>query len=144
MGTQQASHSHAVYAPLAQLDRVFGYEPKGRGFESLTACQKTKECIALLGFLFLDIMGVDGSPRSRANIGVLLHCIPSQKSTFPCPPVSGNDKAHVAGSPRGTIPKAVKRLLFATPMQGSRQSFPIHCGAPIARPTSVPSSFGRA
>ena len=27
-------------APLAQLDRVFGYEPKGRGFESLTACQK--------------------------------------------------------------------------------------------------------
>ena len=29
-------------APLAQLDRVFGYEPKGRGFESLTACQKKR------------------------------------------------------------------------------------------------------
>ena len=29
-------------APLAQLDRVFGYEPKGRGFESLTACQKNE------------------------------------------------------------------------------------------------------
>ena len=28
-----------VYAPVAQLDRVFGYEPKGRGFESLRACQ---------------------------------------------------------------------------------------------------------
>ena len=27
------------YAPLAQPDRVFGYEPKGRGFESLTARQ---------------------------------------------------------------------------------------------------------
>ena len=26
-----------VYVPLAQLDRVFGYEPKGRGFESLKA-----------------------------------------------------------------------------------------------------------
>ena len=26
-----------VYAPVAQLDRVFGYEPKGRGFESLLA-----------------------------------------------------------------------------------------------------------
>ena len=26
-------------AALAQLDRVFGYEPKGRGFESLTPCQ---------------------------------------------------------------------------------------------------------
>lgn len=27
------------YAPVAQLDRVFGYEPKGRGFESLLARQ---------------------------------------------------------------------------------------------------------
>ena len=27
-------------ALLAQLDRVFGYEPKGQGFESLTARQK--------------------------------------------------------------------------------------------------------
>ena len=25
------------YAPLAQLDRVIGYEPIGQGFESLTA-----------------------------------------------------------------------------------------------------------
>ena len=29
-------------AALAQLDRVFGYEPKGRGFESLTPRHKTK------------------------------------------------------------------------------------------------------
>ena len=27
------------YALLAQLDRVFGYEPKGQGFESLAARQ---------------------------------------------------------------------------------------------------------
>ncbi len=34
-------------APLAQPDRVFGYEPKGRGFESLTARHKeTARCIA--------------------------------------------------------------------------------------------------
>ena len=26
------------YALVAQLDRVFGYEPKGQGFESLQAC----------------------------------------------------------------------------------------------------------
>ncbi len=26
-----------VIAPVAQLDRVFGYEPKGQGFESLRA-----------------------------------------------------------------------------------------------------------
>ena len=28
------------YVPLAQPDRVFGYEPKGRGFESLMPRQK--------------------------------------------------------------------------------------------------------
>ena len=31
------------YAPLAQLDRASGYGPEGRGFESLTACQKARE-----------------------------------------------------------------------------------------------------
>ena len=29
----------SAYAPVAQLDRVFGYEPKGRGFESLQPYQ---------------------------------------------------------------------------------------------------------
>ena len=29
-------------AAVAQLDRVFGYEPKGRGFESLQPYQKWK------------------------------------------------------------------------------------------------------
>ena len=29
-----------AFALLAQLDRVFGYEPKGQGFESLAARQK--------------------------------------------------------------------------------------------------------
>ena len=28
-----------AYAAVAQLDRVFGYEPKGRGFESLQPYQ---------------------------------------------------------------------------------------------------------
>ena len=36
------------YAPVAQLDRVFGYEPKGRGFESLQARFK----LHLRSFLF--------------------------------------------------------------------------------------------
>ncbi len=35
-------------APVAQLDRVFGYEPKGRAFESLRARQISNE-INLLG-----------------------------------------------------------------------------------------------
>ena len=31
------------HAPLAQLDRAFGYGPKGREFESLRAYQKSPE-----------------------------------------------------------------------------------------------------
>ena len=31
----------AWYAPVAQLDRVSGYEPEGRGFESLPAYHKS-------------------------------------------------------------------------------------------------------
>ena len=34
------SSGNRWHAVLAQLDRVFGYEPKGRGFESLTPYQK--------------------------------------------------------------------------------------------------------
>ena len=41
-----------INAPVAQLDRVFGYEPKGRGFESLLACQKEKVA-RYCGFFFL-------------------------------------------------------------------------------------------
>ena len=38
-------------AALAQLDRVFGYEPKGRGFESLTPCQEKHRGNILGAFL---------------------------------------------------------------------------------------------
>ena len=41
-------------APVAQLDRVFGYEPKGQGFESLAARQKRSDTsVLLLFFIFL-------------------------------------------------------------------------------------------
>ena len=33
-------YSYFLYAPVAQLDRVSGFEPDGRGFESLRARQK--------------------------------------------------------------------------------------------------------
>ena len=36
------SENRINYAPVAQLDRVFGYEPKGRGFESLLAWSLSK------------------------------------------------------------------------------------------------------
>ena len=32
-------YKYHKFALVAQLDRVFGYEPKGRGFESLQAHQ---------------------------------------------------------------------------------------------------------
>ncbi len=41
-------------APVAQLDRVFGYEPKGRGFESLLARQSPK-AIAFGDYFLLPI-----------------------------------------------------------------------------------------
>ena len=41
-----------TFALLAQLDRVFGYEPKGQGFESLTARQKRGIPIGYSSFLF--------------------------------------------------------------------------------------------
>ena len=41
-----------AHAPLAQLDRVFGYEPKGQGFESLAARQ-TKPCKLMFARFFL-------------------------------------------------------------------------------------------
>ena len=36
-----------MYAPVAQLDRVTGYEPVGRGFESLPAYHRNKSRKAL-------------------------------------------------------------------------------------------------
>ena len=41
----------ALYAPVAQLDRVTGYEPVGRGFESLPAYQSSAREI-LRSFVF--------------------------------------------------------------------------------------------
>ena len=47
------SGSKNCYAPVAQLDRVFGYEPKGRGFESLPACHENRVHICVLCFNFM-------------------------------------------------------------------------------------------
>ncbi len=46
-------------APVAQLDRVRGYEPRDRGFESLQACQITrsvKRCCGLFALLYHKIV----------------------------------------------------------------------------------------
>ena len=36
-------YNHVVYATVAQLDRVLGYEPSGQGFESLQLHQIRRE-----------------------------------------------------------------------------------------------------
>ena len=43
------------YAAVAQLDRVFGYEPKGQGFESLQPCQKTPKSEMTWEFSFCHL-----------------------------------------------------------------------------------------
>ena len=43
----------ARHAVLAQLDRVPGYEPVGRGFESLTPCQQRSSWISMGFFVFV-------------------------------------------------------------------------------------------
>ena len=40
--------------PVAQLDRVFGYEPKGRGFESLQARIKEEMTFVISSFIFIS------------------------------------------------------------------------------------------
>ena len=48
----QYALSREPFAPVAQLDRVFGYEPKGQGFESLAARQNKNRDFKKSRFLF--------------------------------------------------------------------------------------------
>ena len=54
------------YAPLAQLDRVFGYEPKGQGFESLTACQNRGWIYSILYFCYAVSVKRNPTPKPQA------------------------------------------------------------------------------
>ena len=52
LGQSELKPISSEYALLAQLDRVFGYEPKGQGFESLAARQlRTITSVVVLNFL---------------------------------------------------------------------------------------------
>ena len=50
---------------LAQLDRVFGYEPKGRGFESLTPRQSKKAITKVIAFLLWPPVGAREALRKN-------------------------------------------------------------------------------
>ena len=57
------------FALLAQLDRVFGYEPKGQGFESLTARQEKEQIpFGVCSFLFAVFRRDSKDERHRATV----------------------------------------------------------------------------
>ena len=65
--TDVIMHLHDFYVPLAQLDRVLGFEPSGRGFESLKAhtypfnnCSPKPRNIQ---FTTVGIQGINGTKR---------------------------------------------------------------------------------
>ena len=55
------------YAPVAQLDRVTGYEPVGRGFESLPAYQKFQIPIRVSGIFYLRWKGLEKLNAARTS-----------------------------------------------------------------------------
>lgn len=55
---------------VAQLDRVFGYEPKGRGFESLQARQNKRADFRIENWLFLDNFS-EKRIRMKISIGIV-------------------------------------------------------------------------
>ena len=75
--------SKKEYAPVAQLDRVFGYEPKGRGFESLPACQIESElCSGSIFFIYKKGEGIRtlrGLTRKRKQSGGLFSAARSER-----------------------------------------------------------------
>ena len=48
-----------TFAPVAQLDRVFGYEPKGQGFESLPARQNKQYTFRCAACFFVRGVGLE-------------------------------------------------------------------------------------
>ena len=71
-----------AYALVAQLDRVFGYEPKGQGFESLAAHHRNGIPVGMPFLFFNDILHwkdtsacsrVHGT-RSAGTVGYTVFC----------------------------------------------------------------------
>ena len=62
------------YVPLAQPDRVFGYEPKGRGFESLMARHKGDAIASPFLFIYI-VVNVLQNGNKCDKIILLLHSL---------------------------------------------------------------------
>ena len=91
-----------VCAPLAQLDRAFGYEPKGREFESLRARHPLPPSALLFLILFLRYCRDRSCPPSAA--------LPVQVKPLPVEPTRLSFPARgwlsVPGAGRRTVRKA--------------------------------------
>ncbi len=69
----QIPHNSCRRAPVAQLDRVTGFEPVGRGFESLRARHLMKNPTLRVGFFIkLAVLGIRtprGSTKRQESLG---------------------------------------------------------------------------
>ena len=75
------SNSNNMNALVAQLDRVTGYEPVGRGFESLQARQAKKTSQNVMSFLL---------SREGQSLGISCHW----HDIFILPPLQARQKKH--------------------------------------------------
>ena len=145
-------------ASLAQLDRVFGYEPKGRGFESLTTRQQKSNPFGLLFcccFVTLEPLQArkglnwfapaetcEVCTNRRANRGS-----ESPKDSLGCPfvveehrtpqvPSSGQGAQRLDGRGNRSAKSAVNHI-------PSRQTAPTVPNVPINKPPSRCRAFAR-
>ena len=60
---------YALYIHIAQLDRAFGYEPKGRGFKSLCGYGSTTYIVLRYGSVveMADTLDLGSSAQGRAG-----------------------------------------------------------------------------
>ena len=75
--SENIADENILYAPVAQLDRVFGYEPKGRGFESLIARHVGMDFVSIRFFYFMKksvIRSVIPPFRKKARSAHLFAC----------------------------------------------------------------------
>ena len=75
------SNSNNMNALVAQLDRVTGYEPVGRGFESLQARQAKKTSQNVMSFLL---------SQEGQSLGISCHW----HDIFILPPLQARQKKH--------------------------------------------------
>ena len=94
-----------AHAPIAQLDRVTDYESVGRGFESLSAYQKSRYPFWDICFSYLQRKGLEPSKSQYAG-GILLPPVQTLVATL----ISAQ-RAEMQTSPFGVTPHLTLPLM---------------------------------